>query len=78
MPIHINLLSADALIHASVFLLRQRTRFHGVGENAFIALHGKTQYRFKGCNPLFVAMLWELLQQWFEYADLTVCRQRLK
>ena len=41
MPRFVILLSADALIHSSVFCCGSRTRFHGVAENALITLHGK-------------------------------------
>lgn len=40
MPRFVILLSADALIHASVFCCGS-ARFHGVTENTLITLHGK-------------------------------------
>ena len=54
MPSPVILLSANALAHASVFLLRQCPRFHGVAKNALIALHGKL-------NKIAHAIAWFLL-----------------
>src|SRR5664280_2357011 len=41
MPRFVILLSADTLDPCFCFLLWRRTHFHGVAENALIALHGK-------------------------------------
>jgi hypothetical protein len=59
-------------------LLRQRTRFQGVAENAFITLHGKLNMTARaGYNPFFAATLGDLVQQWFEYVGLAGCHQHL-
>jgi len=37
------------------FLMWQHTRFHGVAENALIALHEQAQHGCAGCSPFFDA-----------------------
>lgn len=45
MPGFVILFSADTLTHASVFLLCQRARFHGVAESAFESFTNSTWLR---------------------------------
>ena len=37
----------------------------------------QAQHSFEGYNLFFAATLGDLVQQWFEYAGLAMCRQRL-